>query len=112
MVAVKRILRYVSSSKLLGLTISSSRSSTLWAFADADCGGNPYGRRSTGGFAVFFSCSLYLGVLASKLSYHVHVSRSSTEGEYKSLGSATVEVIWIQSLLKKLKVPQPKASIL
>jgi hypothetical protein len=32
------------------------------------------------------------------------VSRSSTESEYKALANATAEVMWIQTLLKELKV--------
>jgi len=36
------------------------------------------------------------------------VSRSSTESEYKALANATAELIWVQSLLGELGVPQPK----
>lgn len=32
------------------------------------------------------------------------VSRSSTETEYKSLASATAEIVWLQSLLKELGI--------
>lgn len=35
------------------------------------------------------------------------VSRSSTESEYKALANATAEIIWIQTLLKELKVSSP-----
>ena len=35
------------------------------------------------------------------------VSRSSTESEYKALANATAEVMWIQTLLKELKVASP-----
>jgi histone deacetylase 1/2 len=40
------------------------------------------------------------------------VSRSSTEAEYKSLANATAEVIWVQSLLKEIKVRQTQTSCL
>lgn len=40
------------------------------------------------------------------------VSRSSTKAEYKSLANATVEVIWVQTLLKELGVDHPKAASL
>jgi hypothetical protein len=40
------------------------------------------------------------------------VSRSSAEAEYKSLANATVEVIWVQTLLDELGVPQSKVTIL
>jgi hypothetical protein len=40
------------------------------------------------------------------------VSRSSTEAEYKSLVNATAEVIWVQTILKELGIPQPRAACL
>jgi hypothetical protein len=36
------------------------------------------------------------------------ISRSSTEAEYKALASAMAKVIWVQSLLLELGVPQSK----
>jgi histone deacetylase 1/2 len=38
------------------------------------------------------------------------VSRSSTETEYKALANATAEVIWVQTLLAELGVPQSRAA--
>jgi hypothetical protein len=46
--AVKRILRYVSSTVSYGLHFRSTPSSLLSAFSDADWAGNPDDRRSTG----------------------------------------------------------------
>jgi hypothetical protein len=34
------------------------------------------------------------------------VSRSSTESEYKALANATAELIWVQSLLRELRIQQ------
>ena len=39
------------------------------------------------------------------------VSRSSTEAEYKALANGTGEVSWIQSLLKELQIPRPRAPV-
>jgi len=33
------------------------------------------------------------------------VSRSSTEAEYRNLAAPTADILWIQTLLKELKVP-------
>jgi histone deacetylase 1/2 len=40
------------------------------------------------------------------------VSRSSTEAKYKVVANATAEIIWVQSLLRELKVPQPRSPVL
>jgi hypothetical protein len=40
------------------------------------------------------------------------VSRSSTESEYKALANASTELIWIQSLLRELRVSLPRAPLL
>lgn len=102
-VAVKRILRYLKSCARLGLKINKSFSSLVSAYSDADWAGCPDDRRSTGGFAVFLGNNL--------VSWHAKkqatVSRSSTESEYKALANATAEIIWIQTLLKELKVSSP-----
>ena len=101
--AVKRILRYLKSCAKLGLKINKSFSFLVSAYSDADWAGCPDDKRSTGGFAVFLGNNL--------VSWHAKkqatVSRSSTEAEYKALANATAEIIWIQTLLKELKVSSP-----
>jgi hypothetical protein len=38
------------------------------------------------------------------------VSRSSTEAEDKALANATTKLMWLQMLLKELKIPHPPAA--
>jgi hypothetical protein len=40
------------------------------------------------------------------------VSRSSTEAEYKALGNGVAEAMWIESVLKELRVPRQHTAIL
>jgi histone deacetylase 1/2 len=108
MTAVKRILRYIRHTVSYGLRLCASSSTLLSAFSDADWAGNPDDRRSTGGYAVFFGPNL----IAWSARKQPTVSRSSTEAEYKAVGNATTELIWVQSLLRELRVPQPQSPVL
>jgi histone deacetylase 1/2 len=106
--AVKRILRYIRLTVSYGLHIRPHPSGVLSAFSDADWAGSPDDRRSTGGYAVFYGSTL----IAWSARKQATVSRSSTEAEYKAVGDATAEVIWVQSLLQELGIPQSQPAIL
>ncbi|KAK1609668.1 hypothetical protein QYE76_033341 [Lolium multiflorum] len=106
--AVKRILRYVQSTLSHGLHIRPTTSGVLSAYSDADWAGSPDDRRSTGGYAVFFGSNL----IAWSARKQATVSRSSTEAEYKAVANATAELIWVQSLLRELRVSQPQSPVL
>jgi histone deacetylase 1/2 len=106
--AVKRILRYVRLTVSYGLSIRPSSSEVISAYSDADWAGSPDDRRSTGGYAVFFGSNL----IAWSARKQATVSRSSTESEYKAVANATAELIWVQSLLRELRISQPRPPVL
>lgn len=106
--AVKRILRYLCGTLGYGLYLRRSPSLFLSAFSDADWAGNSDDRRSTGGFAIFFGPNL----VSWSARKQPTVSRSSTEAEYKAVANATAEIIWIQSVLGELGIPQSRVPCL
>ena len=117
--AVKRILRYLQGTVSYGLLIKQESATLLHAytdstytplnaFFDADWDGCPDDRRSTGGYAICLGSNLVSWCARKQKT----VSRSSTESEYKALADAVAELIWLQALLRELRVSTPSAPIL
>lgn len=101
--AVKRILRYLSGTKSLGLHLQKPSSLQLTGYSDSDWGSDPDDRKSTAGFCVYLGQNL---ISWSSKKQH-SVSRSSTEAEYRGLASLVAELLWIRSLLSELQIPLP-----
>ena len=94
--AAQHLLRFLKQNPGQGLFLSAKPSLKLCAFSDSDWAGCMDTRRSVTGFCVFLGDSL----ISWKSKKQVTVSRSSTEAEYRALGSVTVEVIWLRHILK------------
>jgi hypothetical protein len=97
---VKRILRHLKHTLVMGLNIQQLTSTMVSAFSDADWAGCADDRNFIGGFAVFLRPNL-ISWCAKK---HKTVSRSSTEAKYKAMVDAPGEVMWVQYVLNELGV--------
>jgi histone deacetylase 1/2 len=101
--AVKRILRYLQGTLHHGLLIKPAPMHTplsIIGFCDADWASDPDDRRSTSGACIYLGPNL-ISWWAKKQTL---VARSSAEAEYRSLAQASAEILWIQSLLRELRV--------
>ncbi|KAI3757628.1 hypothetical protein L6452_05170 [Arctium lappa] len=105
--ALKRILRYIRGTLDHGLQLHVSPGSDLIAYSDADWGGCPVSRRSTSGYCVFLGENL---VSWSSKRQGV-ISRSSAEAEYRGVANDVVETCWVRNLLRELRCPPAKATI-
>nr|GEU39280.1 ribonuclease H-like domain-containing protein [Tanacetum cinerariifolium] len=105
--ALKRILRYVRGTIDHGLQLHVSSTALLTAYTDAaDWAGCPVTRRSTSGYCVFLGDNL----LSWSAKWHVTLSRSSAEAEYRGVANVA-ETAWLRTLLLELHTPLSTATI-
>jgi hypothetical protein len=103
---MRRILWYLKHTLDVGLRFMKSNSMLVSAFSDSDWTGDGDDRLSTGGFDVYLGKNL----VSWSARKQPTVSRSSTEAEYKALANTTAELMWVQTLLKELRVHSPLAA--
>jgi hypothetical protein len=103
---VKRILRYLKGCTKLGVKFCKSNSLLVSAYSDVDWAGCSDDRRSTGGYVVYLGPNL----VSWSARKQPTVSRSSIESEYKALANATIEIMWIHTLLYELKISSPSTA--
>ena len=106
--ALKRVLRYLKGTITHGLDFTRSKSLNLTAYSDSDWATDVDDRRSTSGFCIFLGNNLVTWSSKKQPT----LSRSSTEAEYRSLASATAEILWLNSLLQELRIQQSRTPII
>ena len=99
--AVKRIFCYLKGLLFYGLSFQPFSLLDLVVYTNVDRLSCPDDRHSTSGYYIFFGGNL----VSWSTSKQKVVSCSRTESEYKGLANATIELTWIQFLLKELFVP-------
>ena len=87
--ADKRILRYVSGTKNLGIMYSTSENFKLIGYTNSDNGGSIYDRKSTSRYTFH----LGTGVVSWASKKHPIVNLSSAEVEYVAVTSAACQAV-------------------
>ncbi|XP_021991814.1 uncharacterized mitochondrial protein AtMg00810-like [Helianthus annuus] len=95
-----RLLRYLKGAPGLGIMFKQSDTFQLTAYADSDWSKCVDSRRSVTGFCIFLGNSL----VSWKNKKQSVVSRSSAKAEYRSMCSATCEILWFTNILRELGI--------
>ena len=98
--ATLKFLRYLKGSPGNGIQINKNGNLKLKAYADSDWARCPVTRKSVSGYCVYLGDSL----MTWKSKKQSTLSRSSAEAEYRSMASATCEIIWLTNLLGDMGV--------
>ncbi|KAL0345252.1 UNVERIFIED_CONTAM: Retrovirus-related Pol polyprotein from transposon RE2 [Sesamum radiatum] len=99
--AATHVLRYLWGTSAMGLFFPSCNTLQPSVFTDASWASCPDSRRSITGFCIFLGSSL----VSWKTKKQPTVSRSSAEAEYRSMGAAVCELLWLSYLLRALNIP-------
>lgn len=91
-----------------GLQFSKASNFSLRYYAYVDWASDLLDKQSTSGFCVYLGPNLVTWCCKKQAT----VSRSSAEAEYRSLVIAVAELMWIQSLLRELRVQLPNKPVL
>ncbi|XP_019465394.1 PREDICTED: uncharacterized protein LOC109363594 [Lupinus angustifolius] len=100
--AAQPVLRYLKGSLAQGLFLSSTSPIHFSAFSDSDWACCLDSRKSITGFCIFMGSAL----ISWKTKKQNIVSRSSSEAEYRALGSLVCELQWLKYLFTDLHIPQ------
>ena len=107
-IQLKRILRYVASTKSDGLIYQPTGPRTLTGFTDSDHAADPHTRRSVSGW-VFTLAGAAIDWQSKRQAV---VSISSTEAEYYAFSSAVREAVWLRALMTDIGFPPSGPTLL
>ncbi|KAL2235864.1 UNVERIFIED_CONTAM: Retrovirus-related Pol polyprotein from transposon RE1 [Sesamum indicum] len=101
--AAVHILRYLRGTSSLGIFFSSCSTLHPSVYTDASWASCPDSCRSISGYCIFLGSSL----VSWKTKKQATVSRSSAEVEYRSMGAAVCELLWLSYLLRAFNIQFP-----
>ncbi|KAL0340294.1 UNVERIFIED_CONTAM: Copia protein [Sesamum radiatum] len=93
--AALHLVRYLKGTPTLGLFFDSTSSLKLTTYSDSDWASCLDTKRIVSGYCVFLSDSL----VSWKTKKQAIVFHSSAEAEYRSMGSAVCELLWVSYIL-------------
>ncbi|KAD3066742.1 hypothetical protein E3N88_34622 [Mikania micrantha] len=105
---VKRILRYLKGTPVLGIWYPANQICKLVGFSDSDYAGCSLTRKSTSG-----GCQFFAGCLVSWQSKkQTSVSNSTAEAEYIAAAHCTAQILWLQYQLLDFGITELKTPLL
>ncbi|KAD4982137.1 hypothetical protein E3N88_18808 [Mikania micrantha] len=105
---VKRILRYLKGTPVLGIWYPANKICKLVGFTDSDYAGCSLTRKSTSG-----GCQFFAGCLVSWQSKkQTSVSNSTAEAEYITAAHCTAQIFWLQYQLLDFGITELKTPLL
>ena len=107
LIAVKRIFRYLSGTKTIGLWYSRDSQFDLIAYSDSDFAGCKLDRKSTSGACQFLGSNLISWFSKKQNS----VALSTAEAEYVAAGSCCAQILWIKRQLEDYGITLDKIPI-
>ena len=96
LLALKRIIKYVSGTLSYGIWYSFDTDDRLSAYSDADWAGDVDGCRSTSGGCFYFGSALVSWLSKKQNS----ISLSTAEAEYIAAGSCCTQLLWMKQMLE------------
>lgn len=96
--AVKRTLRYLSSTRFHGLLFDGGKAGDLTGYSDSDWAGDLDTRRSTSGYVFLLAGA----AISWKSRRQPTVALSSTEAEYMAIAETVKEAIWLRRLFSEI----------
>jgi hypothetical protein len=105
MLAVKRILRYISGTLHFGCHYQRKKGAKLEGFSDSDLAGDIDTRKSTSGVLFFLGGN----IITWQSQKQKVVALSSCEAEYIAATAAACQGVWLARLLAELQGRKPSA---